>query len=73
MWEPQPPPKDHPWRSMPSNGMTPHYAGNTIDAQRRYTDMTKQMLESWFNEKPFPDESFYIVREGKLAEQYTSK
>ena len=35
VWEPQPPPKDHPWRSMPHNGMTPHYAGNTIDAQRR--------------------------------------
>ena len=40
---------------------------------RRYTDMTKQMLESWFNGEAFPDESFYIVREGKLAEQYTSK
>ena len=35
--------------------------------------MTKQMLECWFKGEPFPEESFYIVREGKLADQYTSK
>ena len=42
-----------------------------IVGECRYTDMTKQMLESWFKEEPFPDESFYIVREGKLADQYS--
>lgn len=37
----------------------------------RYTENTKSMLQSWFDGKTFPDESFYIVREGKLADQYS--
>jgi formate dehydrogenase len=28
VWFPQPAAKDHPWRSMPRNAMTPHYSGN---------------------------------------------
>ena len=39
---------------------------------RRYTADTKHMLQCWFEEKPF-DETFYIVREGKVAEQYSQK
>lgn len=27
VWNKQPAPKDHPWRTMPHNGMTPHYSG----------------------------------------------
>ena len=38
--------------------------------QHRIAAGVKQMLELWFHHKPFP-EDFYIVREGKLAEQYT--
>ena len=33
MWYPQPAPKDHPWRYMPNNAMTPHISGTTIDGQ----------------------------------------
>ena len=33
VWNPQPPPEDHPWRTMPNHGMTPHYSGTTLDAQ----------------------------------------
>uniref|UniRef100_A0A453LQV7 D-isomer specific 2-hydroxyacid dehydrogenase NAD-binding domain-containing protein n=1 Tax=Aegilops tauschii subsp. strangulata TaxID=200361 RepID=A0A453LQV7_AEGTS len=33
VWYPQPAPKDHPWRYMPNNAMTPHISGITIDAQ----------------------------------------
>ena len=33
VWDPQPPPEDHPWRKMPNHGMTPHYSGTTLDAQ----------------------------------------
>jgi len=36
VWDVQPAPKDHPWRTMPHHGMTPHVAGNTLDAQARY-------------------------------------
>ena len=27
VWFPQPAPKDHPWRTMPHHGMTPHVSG----------------------------------------------
>ncbi|KAL5666258.1 hypothetical protein ACJX0J_026366, partial [Zea mays] len=33
VWHPQPAPKDHPWRYMPNNAMTPHISGTTIDGQ----------------------------------------
>lgn len=35
VWFPQPPPNDHPWRSMPHHGMTPHTSGTTLSAQAR--------------------------------------
>ena len=38
--------------------------------QRRIAAGVREMLELWFQHKPF-SEDFYIVREGKLAEQYT--
>lgn len=69
VWYPQPPPKDHCWRYMPNNAMTPHISGTTIDAQARYAQGVKEMLEQWFDEKPLPEEN-YIVREGELASQY---
>ncbi|NCA12462.1 NAD-dependent formate dehydrogenase, partial [bacterium] len=36
VWFPQPPPQDHPWRSMPHHGMTPHISGTSLSAQARY-------------------------------------
>ena len=36
VWFPQPAPLDHPWRTMPNHGMTPHVAGTTLSAQTRY-------------------------------------
>src|SRR5688500_7612029 len=29
-------PKDHPWRTMPHHGMTPHTSGTSLSAQARY-------------------------------------
>ena len=29
VWFPQPAPKDHPWRTMPDHGMTPHISGSS--------------------------------------------
>eukprot|EP00891_Asterochloris_glomerata_P002127 jgi/Astpho2/2127/Aster-00603 len=69
VWPEQPAPKDHPWRTAPNNGMTPHYSGTTLDAQARYADGTKKMLDAWFKGEAFED-SWYIVREGELAPQY---
>ncbi|KAF5457241.1 hypothetical protein F2P56_021356 [Juglans regia] len=69
VWHPQPSPKDHPWRYMPNNAMTPHISGTTIDAQLRYAAGVKDMLERYFKGEEFPAQN-YIVKEGKLASQY---
>ena len=66
VWFPQPPPKDHPWRSMPHHGMTPHTSGTTLSAQARYAAGTREILECWFDKRPIRDE-YLIVSGGKLA------
>ncbi|KVI09183.1 D-isomer specific 2-hydroxyacid dehydrogenase, catalytic domain-containing protein, partial [Cynara cardunculus var. scolymus] len=69
VWYPQPAPKDHPWRYMPNQAMTPHISGTTIDAQLRYAAGVKDMLENYFKGEDFPAQH-YIVKEGELASQY---
>lgn len=69
VWHPQPAPKDHPWRYMPNQAMTPHISGTTIDAQLRYAAGVKDMLDRYFKGEDFPQQN-YIVKEGKLASQY---
>lgn len=69
VWYPQPAPKDHPWRYMPNQAMTPHISGTTIDAQLRYAAGTKDMLERYFKGEDFPAQN-YIVKDGELASQY---
>ncbi|XP_004304613.1 PREDICTED: formate dehydrogenase, mitochondrial [Fragaria vesca subsp. vesca] len=69
VWNPQPAPKDHPWRYMPNHAMTPHTSGTTIDGQLRYAAGTKDMLDRYFKGEEFPAQN-YIVKEGKLASQY---
>ncbi|CAI0455965.1 unnamed protein product [Linum tenue] len=69
VWYPQPAPKDHPWRYMPNQAMTPHISGTTIDAQLRYAAGVKDMLDRYFKGEDFPTQN-YIVKEGQLASQY---
>ncbi|KAH6792123.1 formate dehydrogenase [Perilla frutescens var. hirtella] len=69
VWYPQPAPKDHPWRYMPNQAMTPHISGTTIDAQLRYAAGVKDMLERYFKGEDFPAQH-YIVKDGELASQY---
>ena len=66
VWYPQPPPPDHPWRTMPNNAMTPHVSGTTLSAQARYSAGTREILESWFAGTPIRPE-YLIVEGGKLA------
>jgi formate dehydrogenase len=66
VWYPQPPPADHPWRSMPNNAMTPHTSGTTLSAQARYAAGTREILESYFAEQPIRQE-YLIVDGGQLA------
>ncbi len=66
VWFPQPPAKDHPWRTMPHHGMTPHISGSSLSAQARYAAGTREILESYFAGKPIRTE-YLIVDKGKLA------
>ncbi|PAQ04100.1 MAG: NAD-dependent formate dehydrogenase [Mesorhizobium sp.] len=66
VWFPQPAPKDHPWRSMPYHGMTPHISGSSLSAQARYAAGTREILECWFESRPIR-EDYLIVDGGKLA------
>jgi formate dehydrogenase len=66
VWFPQPAPKDHPWRTMPNHGMTPHTSGTSLSAQARYAAGVREILECWFEGKPIREE-YLIVDGGKLA------
>ena len=48
VWFPQPAPQDHPWRTMPHHGMTPHISGTSLSAQARYAAGTREILECYF-------------------------
>jgi formate dehydrogenase len=66
VWFPQPAPQDHPWRTMPHHGMTPHVSGSSLSAQARYAAGTREILECWFAGRPIR-EQYLIVDGGKLA------
>ena len=66
VWYPQPAPKDHPWRTMPHHGMTPHTSGTSLSAQARYAAGTREILECWFEDRPIREE-YLIVDRGNLA------
>jgi formate dehydrogenase len=66
VWFPQPAPKDHPWRTMPHHGMTPHTSGTSLSAQARYAAGVREILECWFERRPIRNE-YLIVDGGELA------
>ncbi|KAK6582861.1 hypothetical protein PZA11_005269 [Diplocarpon coronariae] len=56
VWFPQPAPKEHPLRYAKNpfgggNAMVPHMSGTSLDAQKRYADGTKAILESYLSGK----------------------
>ena len=66
VWFPQPAPADHPWRTMPHHGMTPHISGSSLSAQARYAAGVREILECWFDRRPIREE-YLIVDAGRLA------
>lgn len=66
VWFPQPPPRDHPWRTMPHEGMTPHISGTSLSAQARYAAGTREILECFLEGRPIREE-YLIVQGGALA------
>jgi formate dehydrogenase len=66
VWFPQPAPRDHPWRSMPHQGMTPHTSGTSLSAQARYAAGTREILECWLAGRAIREE-YLIVDGDRLA------
>jgi formate dehydrogenase len=66
VWFPQPAPQDHPWRTMPHHGMTPHISGSSLSAQTRYAAGTREILENYLARRPQREE-YLIVDGGGLA------
>ena len=66
VWFPQPAPQDHPWRTMPWHGMTPHISGTSLSAQTRYAAGVREVLECYFEGRPIRNE-YLIVKDGNLA------
>src|SRR6187551_216134 len=66
VWFPQPAPRDHPWRTMPNHGMTPHISGTSLSAQARYAAGTREILECFLEGRPIREE-YLIVEGGRLA------
>jgi formate dehydrogenase len=62
VWFPQPAPVDHPWRTMPHHGMTPHTSGTTLSAQARYAAGTREILECYLEGRPIRPE--YLIVDG---------
>ncbi len=66
VWFPQPAPRNHPWRTMPHEAMTPHVSGTSLSAQARYAAGTREILECYFDKRPIRTE-YLIVDRGQLA------
>ncbi|KAI9831979.1 MAG: formate dehydrogenase (NAD+) [Phylliscum demangeonii] len=72
VWYPQPAPKDHPLRTAKNpmgggNAMVPHMSGTSLDAQIRYAQGTKSILQSYFSGKLDYRPQDLIVHNGDYA------
>src|ERR1700760_4773044 len=72
VWFPQPAPRDHPLRYAKNplgggNGMVPHMSGSSLDAQKRYADGVKRILQSYLSGTHDYEPSDLIVYQGDYA------
>lgn len=72
VWFPQPAPNDHPLRTAKNpfgagNAMVPHMSGTTLDAQKRYADGVKNILQSYLSGKHDYRREDLIVQNGQYA------
>lgn len=65
VWDPQPAPSDHPWRTMPNHALTPHVSGTTLEAQRRYAAGVRDSLENFIQGRPIRDD-YVMVSDGEI-------
>jgi len=71
-WEPEPAPREHPWRRLPLHlqAMTPHVSGDTKEAQQRIAKGVQAIVQAWIDHKPIP-KSFIVIN--PLDAQQTQK
>ena len=72
MWFPQPAPKEHPLRYATNphgggNATVPHMSGTSLDAQRRYADGVKSIMQSYLSGKEDYRPEDLIVHKGDYA------
>ncbi|PNY26478.1 Formate dehydrogenase, partial [Tolypocladium capitatum] len=72
VWFPQPAPRDHPLRTAKNpfgggNAMVPHMSGTSLDAQKRYADGTKAILDSYLSGRHDYRPEDLIVQGGDYA------
>jgi len=72
VWFPQPAEQDHPLRTAKNpwgggNAMVPHMSGTSIDAQKRYAEGTKKILDSYFSGRFDYNPQDLIVHGGDYA------
>ncbi|KAF3087353.1 formate dehydrogenase (NAD+) [Orbilia oligospora] len=72
VWFPQPAPKEHPLRYALNpfgggNAMVPHMSGTSLDAQKRYADGTKAILDSYLSGRHDYKPEDLIVYKGDYA------
>lgn len=67
VWYPEPAPEDHPWRDMPSQAMTIHYSGMTLDAQQRIMEGTQKILSQYFGDGEI-DQEYLIAQDGAIED-----
>ncbi|KAI1794094.1 NAD-dependent formate dehydrogenase [Ganoderma leucocontextum] len=75
VWDVQPAPKDHVWRTAKNqlgggNGMVPHYSGTTLDAQARYAAGTRSILENYLKGRDQEPQNVIIGRKGYETKAY---
>jgi len=49
------------------NGMVPHYSGTTLDAQARYANGTKSILENYLTGKPQEPQNIIIGKSKSIS------
>ncbi|KAA1474029.1 NAD-dependent formate dehydrogenase [Dentipellis sp. KUC8613] len=75
VWNVQPAPRDHAWRTMKNplgggNGMVPHYSGTTLDAQARYANGVKSIVENYLKDHPQEPQNVIVGHGGYATKAY---
>ena len=66
VWDPEPAPPDHLWRTISHHMTTPHTTGTTLDAQKHYAEDTRRCLEAFFAGEEIEDDHL-ILEGGEIA------